>query len=72
MTDAAIKRLATKTHITSVEAIKTEVPEWDLVDDHGVEVLALIVEVNNIWKQDHKRKLQENKAQRKQATLEKK
>lgn len=71
MSDIVVMKLATRTHLQTVEAIKLEIPEWDFAEEHGAEALAIIERVDGTWKQEHDRQLQQNKAKRKQASSEK-
>jgi hypothetical protein len=51
--DAIVTKLATRSHISSVEDIKKEVPDWVFVDDYGSVVLDLIRKADDIWKEEH-------------------
>jgi hypothetical protein len=70
--DAILTKLATRSHISTIEDIKREIPEWDFVDDYGCAILELVQKTDEIWKEDHERKLQANKELRKRRSLENK
>jgi hypothetical protein len=46
----------------TVEAVKTEILEWDFVDRHGTDILSAIQEANDRLKEEQQRKLQEQRA----------
>lgn len=70
--DAVVTKLATRSHISTVEEMKEEVPDWDFVDTYGSIVLEIIQEADGLWKEDHERVLQGKKDVRKRGSLEKK
>jgi hypothetical protein len=72
ISDAIINKLATRSHISTVEDIKQEILDWDFADDYGSVVLELIRKSDEDWKEDHARKLQTNKDVRKRQSLENK
>ena len=70
--DAIVTKLAARSHILTVEDIKKEIPEWELVDDHGPAVLDVIQKTDEVWKQDRAIEIEAKKAMRKQRSLENK
>ena len=70
--DAIVTKLATRSHILTVEDIKREVPDWDFVIEYGTIILDLIQKTDDLWKEDHACKLKANKDTRKQRTIENK
>jgi hypothetical protein len=49
--DNIITKLATRTHITTIESLKLEIPEWDFTERHGAEVLAVIAVADREWEE---------------------
>jgi superfamily II DNA helicase RecQ len=72
LSDAIVTKLATRSHLSTIEDIRKEIPEWDFVDDYGRIVLDLIRETDETWKEVHARRLQLNKEGRKRRSLENK
>jgi hypothetical protein len=70
--DTIVTKLAMRSHISTIEEIKKEIPDWDFVDDYGSIVLDLIQKTDEIWKEDHACKLQAKKDTRKRHSLENK
>jgi hypothetical protein len=70
--DAVIKKLARRTHLSTVEDIKREIPEWDFVDGHGGDVLAAIQKVDNVWQDEHEQEKATKREKRKRASIDKK
>ena len=70
--DAIVTKLATRSHILTVEDIKREVPDWDFVNEYGTIILDLIQKTDDLWKEDHESKLKSNKDTRKRRSAENK
>ena len=70
--DAIIKKLTRRAHLSTIEDIKREVPEWDFVNDHGGEVLAAIQKVDNVWQEEHEKEKAAKREKRKRDSLDKK
>jgi hypothetical protein len=51
--EAILTQLATRSHISTVEEIKKEFPDWDFADDYGSVVLKLIRDADAIWMEKH-------------------
>jgi hypothetical protein len=49
MSDSIITKLATRRHITTINTLKQEIPEWDFVEWHGMDVLATIMAADGEW-----------------------
>lgn len=70
--DSIITKLATRSHISTIEDIKREIPEWDFADDYGSVILDIIHKTDDLWKEDHACKLKANKDTRKRRSIENK
>lgn len=70
--DAIVTKLATRSHILTVEDIKNEIPDWDFADDYGSTILKLIQKTDDCWKEDHAHKIQTKKELRKRRSSENK
>jgi hypothetical protein len=57
MSDAVITKLATRSHLQTVEDVQREIPEWDFAEELGANALAIIKEADNVWIQEHEREL---------------
>lgn len=70
--DAIVTKLATHSHIPTVEDIKNEIPNWDFADNYGSTILKLIQKTDNFWKEDHPQKIQTKKELQRQCSSENK
>jgi hypothetical protein len=55
MSDPIVTKLATHTHIKTLENLRMEVPEWDFALRHGTDVLAIIRDADSRYKQQNLR-----------------
>ena len=72
MSDAIITKLATRTHLSTTEDIKSDIPEWTLVDQYGAQALNAVKNADDSWKTEHAKQLEMNKAKRQRQSLENK
>ena len=70
--DAVVTKLAARAHISTLDDIKNDIPEWDFVDDYGSTLLELIQKTDDIWKENHAQELQTKKDLRKRRSIENK
>jgi hypothetical protein len=70
--DAIITKLGSRAHVQTFEAVKNEIPDWDFADEHATEVLAVLVQADELWRLEHEQQLQENKLKRKQVSVARK
>ena len=71
LSDPVITKLATRAHITTIESLKSEIPEWDFAGEYGIEVLTTIQDADTHWKEMHQRELQARKENRRAEKLSK-
>ena len=71
--NTVLTKLATRSHILTVEDIKKELPDWDhFADEQGPAVLELIQKTDIIWNEGHTCELQDKKEIRKRRSTENK
>lgn len=70
--DAVVTKLAARAHISTLDDIKNDIPEWDFVDNYGSTLLELIQKTDDIWKENHAQELQTKKDLRKRRSIENK
>jgi hypothetical protein len=52
ISDAVINELATWVHITTVDAIKLEISEWEFAERHGADILVVVELADQQWKKE--------------------
>ncbi len=70
--DKILEILAKAAHIKCVDDIRRDIPEWEWVDDYGVEVLDRLRPIDNQWKAESTQAAEANKAKRRRTSEENK